>query len=179
MSTTSSGDRRMAAVAIAMALGVLWTAPLGCLAQTNSYTGPEDYTKYSTQHQYTFPTKSVNLTHASSPSFYHLFGPEVNSESNRETRLTAATCGDHHPVHGTQASDGTYLITGKCITNPESESASAKVRATKETHGDVFSRVSSSPGTLLESQTAEHDILERRAAKLRDQHLQRSAQCEV
>ena len=133
MSPRRVEDAGMAVVAIAMALGVLWTAPLGCLAQTNSYTGPEDYAKYSTQHQYTFPTKSVNLTHASSPSFYHLFGPEVNSESNRETRLTAATCGDHHPVHGTQASDGTYLITGKCITNPESESAASEAFAIKVT----------------------------------------------
>ena len=133
MSPRRVEDAGMAAVAIAMALGVLWTAPLGCLAQTNSYTGPADYAKYSTQHQYTFPTKSVNLTHASSPSFYHIFGPEVNSESNRETRLTAATCGDHHPVHGTQASDGTYLITGKCITNPESESAASEAFAIKVT----------------------------------------------
>eukprot|EP00212_Chloropicon_laureae_P003592 CAMPEP_0197487378 /NCGR_PEP_ID=MMETSP1311-20131121/2403_1 /TAXON_ID=464262 /ORGANISM="Genus nov. species nov., Strain RCC856" /LENGTH=212 /DNA_ID=CAMNT_0043031003 /DNA_START=96 /DNA_END=731 /DNA_ORIENTATION=+ len=124
------GASRLCAV---LAVLAILAASVTTLA-AGQYTGPADYTTYSTKHQYTFPAKSVNLTSPQlhSPQFYHLFVfGGATSDDGREQGVTL-NCDDPHPVHGIEASDASgFVVVGKCISNPESAQAQTQAFALK------------------------------------------------
>jgi len=87
---------------------------------------------------YTYPTKSINLSSAMSPSFYTGY--------NTEEGWTGASMTDPHAVHGIEAADGSLIYCGKALRSESFSNPSAFAVKLSSTGTVLWSWLSSTSG---------------------------------